>query len=100
MEDGWCPRICLAVMIGSLLLYFPLEYLAPDWMHGLSGFALLCSMMVFLIWCGACSIIEHRRRANASDSESARPGGDQARALPRPRADGARCKNRGTGPVP
>jgi hypothetical protein len=76
MEEGWCPRVCLAVMIGSLLLYFPLEHFTPDWMHGLCGFVLPCSIMVFLIWCGVCTIIERRRRASASDSEPAWPGGE------------------------
>jgi len=76
MQEGWCPRVCLAVIIGNLLLYFPLEYLTLDSMHGLCGFVLPCSIMVFLIWRGACSIIE--RRAHASDSESARADGGEA----------------------
>jgi hypothetical protein len=63
VEDGSCPRICLAVMVGSLLAYFPFEHLLPDCMHRLAGFVLLCSTVVFLAWCCAGCVVGRRPRA-------------------------------------
>ncbi len=61
MENGWCPRLCLPVIIVSLLLYFPLEHFLPEEIRKLSAFLLTCSIGVFLTWCVVCFIAEHRR---------------------------------------
>jgi hypothetical protein len=62
MDRDCCPSISVAIMIGSLLLYFPLAHLLPESAHRFTGFVLACSAATFLGWCAVCYVTGHRRQ--------------------------------------
>ncbi len=62
MKEALCPRVCVIVIIGSLLVYFPLERLVPEWLHAASGVVLVSATAAFLGWCGARCLLERLHR--------------------------------------
>lgn len=57
-----CIPLCLGAMIASVICYYPLEFVMPEWLHALSGLTLILSAGVFLAWCGGSCVVERRRQ--------------------------------------